>query len=34
MTATVRAACDFARAEWQVVKIEADVFADNAASAS
>ena len=33
MTDTVRAACDFARAQWQVVKVEADVFAGNPASA-
>lgn len=33
MTDVVRLACDFARKEWQVVKLEADVFVGNPASA-
>ena len=33
MTAVVRSACEFAFAEFGLVKIEAHVFADNAASA-
>ncbi len=33
MTAAVRAACGFARDEWDLVKITAHVFAHNAASA-